>query len=154
MSLKDVERGQQSLKKAFLLLCHIWKLVENMLVWVKRPNSFQYGTWRFPWSRQSATNLKLYFPFVKTHFHSPYNSLLKEKQHWTKVNFDPMHNKYHIQFFLFWCNTLAGNLALIIKNSELTSISSFGEICISLNVKYVDLSSEVGWLAIPFSFCA
>ena len=55
-----------------------------------------------------------------------------------------MHNKYHIQFFLFWCNTLAGNLALIIKNSELTSISSFGEICISLNVKYVDLSSEVG----------
>ena len=39
-----------------------------------------------------------------------------------------MHNKYHIQFFLFWCNTLAGNLALIIKNSELTSISSFGEI--------------------------
>ena len=65
-----------------------------------------------------------------------------------------MHDKYHIQFFLFWRNTLAGNLALIIKNSELTSISSFGEICISLNVKYVDLSSEVGWFAIPFSFCA
>ena len=28
------------------------KLVENMLVWVERPNSFQYGTWSFPWSRQ------------------------------------------------------------------------------------------------------
>ena len=66
-----------------------------------------------------------------------------------------MHNKYYVHFFLsWWCNALAGNLALIIQNSELTSTSSFGEICISLNVKYVGLSSEVGWLAIPFSFCA
>ena len=57
-------------------------------------------------------------------------------------------------FFSYCWNVVAVNLALVIKNSELTSISSFGEICISLNVKYVDLSSEVGWswLAIPFSF--
>ena len=43
---------------------------------------------------------------------------------------------------------------LVIKNSELTSISSFGEICISLNAEYVDLSWELHWLAIPFSFHA
>jgi len=55
-------------------------------------------------------------------------------------------------FFSWWCNALAGNLALIIKNSELTSISSFGEICISLNVKYLDLSSKVSWHAILFLF--
>ena len=36
-------------------------------------------------------------------------------------------------------------IIVIIENSELTSISSFGEInSISLNVKYVDFSSEVG----------
>ena len=36
-------------------------------------------------------------------------------------------------------------IIVIIENSELTSISSFGEInSISLNVKYVDVSSEVG----------
>ena len=65
-----------------------------------------------------------------------------------------MHNKFYIHFFSCWWNVVAGNLALIIKKSVLTSISFFGEICISLNVKYVDLSSEVGWswLAIPFSF--
>ena len=28
------------------------------------------------------------------------------------------------------------------RNFTVTSISSFGEICISLNVKYMDLSSE------------
>ena len=56
-----------------------------------------------------------------------------------------MHNKFYIHFFFScWCHVLAGNLALIIKNSGLTSISSFGDIRISLNVKYVDLSSEVG----------
>ena len=32
------------------------------------------------------------------------------------------------------------NNTLVIKNSELTSISSFGAICISLNTEYVDLS--------------
>ena len=142
MSLKDIERGLQCLKKAFLLLSHIRRLAENMLVWVKSPNSFQYGTWSFPWSRQ-CHQCQISFSICKN-FNSPYNSLVKEKWNWTKVNFDPMQNKYHIQFSLFWCNTLAGNLALIIKNSELTFISSFGEICISLNVKYVDLSSEVG----------
>ena len=53
-----------------------------------------------------------------------------------------MHDKFYIHFFL---RIVVGvNLALIIKNSELTSISFFGEICISLNVKYVDLSLEVG----------
>ena len=45
-----------------------------------------------------------------------------------------MHNKL----------ALVGNLALIIKNSELTAMSSFGVIFVSLNVKYVDLSSELG----------
>ena len=45
-------------------------------------------------------------------------------------------------------------IIVIIENSELTSISSFEEInSISLNVKYVDFSSEVGRLAVSFSFC-
>ena len=36
-------------------------------------------------------------------------------------------------------------IIVIIENSELTSISSFGEInSLSLNVKYVNFSSEVG----------
>ena len=55
-----------------------------------------------------------------------------------------MHNKYCVHFFLPWlCNAPAGNLAIIIKNSKLTSISCFKEIYISLNVKYLNLSSEV-----------
>ena len=56
-------------------------------------------------------------------------------------------------FFSWWCNALAGNLALIIKNSELTSISSFGEICISLNVKYLDLSSRQADMQSRFFLC-
>ena len=61
-----------------------------------------------------------------------------------------MHNKFFIHFFfllvmqcsLWW-------FALTIKKRELTSMSSFGEIRVSLNVfKYLDLSSEVGWPAI------
>ena len=52
-----------------------------------------------------------------------------------------MHNKCYIHFFFVY---LVMQLCSLIKNSELASISSFEEICISLNVKYVGLSSEVG----------
>ena len=46
---------------------------------------------------------------------------------------DTMFQLVHL-FMFFGLNTL------VIKNSELTSISSFGEICISLNAECVDLS--------------
>ena len=76
-------------------------------------------------------HLKLYFfSFVKTHFHSPFHSLVKkinlnQEKFWTDAL-----NEYYVHFFfswwiLDWCNTLAGNLALVIKKSELTSISLF-----------------------------
>ena len=78
MSLKDIERGIQCLKKAFLLLSHIpsWLRIclfesKDQIVFSTEPEAFR--------GVGSATDLKLYFPFVKTHFHSPYNSLVKEK---------------------------------------------------------------------------
>ena len=59
-------------------------------------------------------------------------------------------NQYISKSYTTTKNTLGGQytervIIVIIENSELTSISSFEEInSISLNVKYVDFSSEVG----------
>ena len=78
-----------------------------------------------------------------------------------KISFDAIHKfKFYIRFsFLLltiqcssWYMFFGLNNTLVIKNSELTSISSVGEICISLNTEYVDLSWELGLLAIPFLF--
>ena len=78
-----------------------------------------------------------------------------------KINFEAIHNKFYIHFFFLLlmrqCSSryiFFGLNTLVIKNSELTSISSFGEICISLNAEYVELCWELGWLAITNSFHA
>ena len=61
-----------------------------------------------------------------------------------KINFEEIHNKFYIHFFFLLlmrqCSSryiFFGLNTLVIKNSELTSISSFGEICISLNAEYM-----------------
>ena len=51
----------------------------------------------------------------------------------TVVNFDPMHKKYYIHFFfrlVMQCSSWY--FGLNFENSELTSISSFGEINICI----------------------
>ena len=67
-----------------------------------------------------------------------------------KINFEEIHNKFYIHFFFLLlmrqCSSryiFFGLNTLVIKNSELTSISSFGEICISLNAEYVELCWEL-----------
>ena len=61
-----------------------------------------------------------------------------------------MHNKFYVCFFLLlmvqcssWYMFFDLNTP-VVKKSELISISSFKEICISLNAKYVNLSWELG----------
>ena len=77
----------------------------------------QYGTWRFPWRRQSGTDLKLYFSYVNTNYHSPYHSLAsKRKTNLNQDNFDPMHSNFCLFFPL-------GDAKQCFKSNELTSIS-------------------------------
>ena len=77
----------------------------------------QYGTWRFSWRRQSGTYLKLYFSYVNTHYHSPYHSLVKGKQTWTKIILIQC-----IAIFVFFF-LLVMQIKQCFKSNELTSIS-------------------------------
>ena len=54
----------------------------------------------------SSITTQYIFLSVKTLFHSPYNSLVKGKQTWTKENFDPMHNKFSFLSDRLTCNSL------------------------------------------------
>ena len=63
-----------------------------------------------------------------------------------KINFEAIHNKFYIHsFFLLLMRQCSSRYIFFgLNNSELTSISSFGEICISLNAEYVELCWELG----------
>ena len=80
----------------------------------------------------SSITTQYIFLSVKILFHSPYNSLVKGKQTWTKENFDPMHNKFSFLSDGLTCNSL---IFLFMRNWSGHSIP-FSTSCIAFHLPF------------------
>ena len=79
--IMEIELGIQRLQKAFLLKSHNWQMVKKIICLFKLKDHIVFSTELAEafCGVGKVAQISGYFPFVKTHFHSPQHSLVKGK---------------------------------------------------------------------------